>query len=222
MIIDSIPAAIGIAVSPLPIIAILLMLMSKRAKSNSIMFLLGWVIIQIAISIIVLGLAERGDVGPGHEPTRIALYIQLGLGLLLLVLAAKNWSHRPKSQRTPAMPKWLQTVDTLKPGGAFGLAFILGGVNPKNLTLAIAGMLTIAEANASDTTTYTSVAVFIAIASASMLLPVMYYLIAQKQAARTFTRMKGWLARYNSIIMAILFFVLGLKIIVTATSKLMS
>ena len=220
MVIDSIPSAIGIAISPLPIIAILLMLMSKRAKSNSIAFAVGWIIVLIIISFVLLLMAEAGSVGSGKEANRTALYIQLGLGILLLFFAFKNWTKRPKPGQKPVMPKWLQSIDKLNPAGAFGLAIILGGVNPKNLTLAIAGILTIAEANISDSEVYSSVAVFVLIASTTMILPVLYYLVAQKQAAKLFLSMKGWLTRYNAIIMALLFLVLGIKIVITASGKL--
>jgi hypothetical protein len=37
---DMLPLAIGVLISPVPIIAIILMLLSKRAKSNSLAFVL--------------------------------------------------------------------------------------------------------------------------------------------------------------------------------------
>jgi len=39
----SVPMALGIALSPLPIAAIVMMLMTKRAKANAPSFLLGWI-----------------------------------------------------------------------------------------------------------------------------------------------------------------------------------
>src|SRR5256885_3321024 len=38
------PQAIGVAISPVPIIAVILMLISQRARSNGSAFLLGWVL----------------------------------------------------------------------------------------------------------------------------------------------------------------------------------
>jgi hypothetical protein len=40
----SLPLAIGIAISPIPIIAVVLMLTTPRAKTNGPAFLLGWLL----------------------------------------------------------------------------------------------------------------------------------------------------------------------------------
>ena len=40
----SLPLAVGIALSPIPIIAVVLMLTSRRAKVNGPTFVLGWLI----------------------------------------------------------------------------------------------------------------------------------------------------------------------------------
>jgi len=42
--------AIGVAISPVPIIAVILMLFSSRAKVNGPMFLLGWVVALAVVS----------------------------------------------------------------------------------------------------------------------------------------------------------------------------
>ena len=39
---DILPTAIGVAISPVPIIAVILMLFSAKAKRNGLAFLLGW------------------------------------------------------------------------------------------------------------------------------------------------------------------------------------
>ena len=46
--------AIGVAISPVPIIAVILMLFSKRARSNGIAFLVGWVVALVVVGSIVL------------------------------------------------------------------------------------------------------------------------------------------------------------------------
>ena len=41
---DILPMAIGVAISPVPIIAVILMLFTHRAKPNSMAFLGGWIL----------------------------------------------------------------------------------------------------------------------------------------------------------------------------------
>ncbi|HET6673526.1 MAG TPA: GAP family protein, partial [Agromyces sp.] len=49
---DILPLALGIAISPIPIIAAILMLLSPKAKGTSVGFMLGWVL-GIVIAVIV-------------------------------------------------------------------------------------------------------------------------------------------------------------------------
>ncbi|HEX5730294.1 GAP family protein, partial [Microbacterium sp.] len=52
---DILPLAIGIAISPIPIIAVILLLLSPKAKGTSIGFLLGWVLgIVAAVTVFTL------------------------------------------------------------------------------------------------------------------------------------------------------------------------
>ena len=41
---DFLPAAIGVAISPIPIIAVILMLLTPRARTNGPAFLVGWIV----------------------------------------------------------------------------------------------------------------------------------------------------------------------------------
>ena len=52
------PQAIGVAISPVPIIAVILMLFSKRARSNGIAFLVGWVLALVVVSNCFIGRRE--------------------------------------------------------------------------------------------------------------------------------------------------------------------
>ena len=52
---DILPLAIGIAISPIPIIAAILMLLSPKAKGTSVGFLIGWVPgIVVALVVFIL------------------------------------------------------------------------------------------------------------------------------------------------------------------------
>ena len=60
----SLPLAVGIAVSPIPIIAVVLMLTSRRAKVNGLAFVVGWLVGLGIVGAIVLSLA--GPAGPAN------------------------------------------------------------------------------------------------------------------------------------------------------------
>ena len=55
---DTLPLAIGVALSPVPIIAIVLMLGTPRARSNGPAFALGWIAGLTVVGGVVLALAS--------------------------------------------------------------------------------------------------------------------------------------------------------------------
>ena len=57
--------AVGVAISPVPIIAVILMLFSSRAKVNGPAFLVGWVVALGVVSSVVYARVEPEQ--PNHE-----------------------------------------------------------------------------------------------------------------------------------------------------------
>lgn len=94
---EILPLALGIAISPIPIIAAILMLLSPKARGTSVGFLIGWVLgVIVAVVIFTLvssSLPESDD----HASKPIAGVIKIVLGVLLLLLAIKQWRSRPKA-----------------------------------------------------------------------------------------------------------------------------
>jgi hypothetical protein len=127
--------AIGVAISPVPIIAVILMLFSARARVNGPMFLAGWVVALGVVSIAAYTLADAGDTATDSTAADTVSWGQIVVGVLFLLIAAKQWRGRPTAGVEPAMPKWMAGIDAFSPLKAFTLALLLAGVNPKNLLL---------------------------------------------------------------------------------------
>lgn len=208
---DILPQAIGVAISPVPIIAVILMLFSKRARSNGLAFLVGWVMALTIVGLVVLLLTNAGKISAGGTPTTISYIIKLLIGLLFLFLAYRNWQKRPKEGEAPEMPKWMAAINSFTIGKAMGISALLAGVNPKNFGLTLAVALTIAQAGLSGRQSAVSLVLFILIASISVTVPVLYFLIAGEAAANTLEGWKAWLQINNATMMFVLFLVLGAK-----------
>src|SRR5437660_8965021 len=103
------PLAIGVALSPLPIIAVILILTTPAARANGIAFTVGWILGSLVVCGI-LSLLLHGVNNAQGSPSTIARIVGLILGLLLLFLAIRQWRSRPKEGETPPTPKWLQTL----------------------------------------------------------------------------------------------------------------
>jgi predicted transporter len=108
--------AVGVAISPVPIIAVTLMLFSQRARVNGPVFLLGWVVALAIVSGVVYALADQADAATGGTTSDAIAWGKIVLGVLFLILAARDWRHRPAACAQPEMPKWMAGIDALKPG----------------------------------------------------------------------------------------------------------
>src|SRR5262245_34181420 len=133
------PFAFGVAISPMPIIAMVLMLITPRARVNGTMFLLGWIVGVAVTGAIVLAIAGPADATDQGAPADWVNVLKLVLGILLLRVAMREWRARPEPGTDTPMPKWMGMLDGITPAKAAGLAIVLSAVNPKNLLLIVGG-----------------------------------------------------------------------------------
>lgn len=203
--------ALGIAVSPVPIAAVILMLFSDRARSNGLSFMTAWVLgIATVTAVVLLVPGLESDTG---APSTTTGWIKLVLGVLLLVAGFAQWRSRPGTDQEAPMPGWMGTIDSLKPAPAFGLGFLLSAINPKNFLLAAAAGATIGSVNLGTGQTAATAVIFTALAGLSVVVPVIAYLVAGDRLDPAFENVKEWLIRNNSTVMSVLFFVFGVNLL---------
>ena len=205
--------AVGVAISPVPIIAVTLMLFSRRARVNGPAFLLGWVLAVALVSGVAYTLADQGDAATSSTAADTIAWGKIVFGVLFLLLAARSWRSRPAPGTEPEMPKWMAGVDALTPLKAFGLGLLLAGVNPKNLMLAASAGATLAGLGLASGEAVGSLIVFVVVASLSIAAPVFYYLVGGESAKARLDEMKGWLVLHNDAVMAVLLLIFGVKLI---------
>lgn len=209
---DTLPLALGIAISPIPIIAAILMLLSPKARGTSVGFLIGWVlgiVVAVVVFTLLSGLIPASD--PNSKP--VAGTIKIVLGALLLLLALRQWRSRPKEGETAALPKWMDAIDSMTAGRGFVLAFILAAVNPKNLLLAAGAGVAIGSTGLSAGSAAVVILVFVLVACCSVAIPVIGYLVAADAMRGPLDRLRGWLVQNNATVMAVLLLVIGVVLI---------
>jgi hypothetical protein len=205
--------AVGVAISPVPIIAVILMLFSPRARVNGTAFLVGWIVALAAVSTVVYVLAHDGNVATSTTAADSVSWGKIVLGAALVLLAMRNWRKRPAPGVEPAMPKWMGTIDRMSPPKAFGLAVVLAVVNPKNLLLTLGSATGLAQLGLSTADAIVATVVFVVIASLSIAVPVAYAVFGGAKAKATLESAKTWLTAHNAAVMAVLFLVFGVDLI---------
>ncbi len=204
---DILPLALGVAISPIPIIAAILMLFSARAGSTSTGFLIGWVlgiVVATGLFTALAGTINLGDSGSGSG------WVKIVLGALLVIVGVRQFRGRNDTRGTP---KWMSAIDSLTFGKALGLGFLLSAVNPKNLLMAAAAGVSIGAAGLSTGGDIVAVAVFTVIAASTVAVPVISYLVARERMRGPLDAMKAWLEDNNATVMAVLMLVIGVVLI---------
>lgn len=210
---QTLPLALGIAISPIPIIAAILMLLSPKARVTSVGFLLGWVVgIVVAVTVFTL-LAATIPPAESDASQPIKGVIQLVLGALLLLIAFAQWRKRPQGGAEPEMPKWMRAIDKISFPLALGLGLLLSALNPKNLIMAAGAGVDIGAAQLPVGQIVAVIAIFTVLAASTVLVPVVGYLFAAARLRGVLDALRGWLATENAVIMAVLMLVIGISMI---------
>jgi hypothetical protein len=217
---DVLTFAVGVAISPVPIIAVILMLFSRRARVNGPAFLLGWVLALVVVSGVAYIVADANNAATSDTTSDTISWAKLVLGVLFLALAARQWRSRPTPGVRPEMPSWMGGVDELTPVKALGLGILLAGFNPKNLFLTLGAATGLAQLGASATDAVVSLIVFVVVGSVTIAGPVLYYLLGGEDARTVLDDLKEWLGVHNPAVMTVLFVVFGVDLVGKALPQL--
>lgn len=218
---DLLPAAVAVALSPIPIVAIVVVLGTRRGRVNGVVFALGWIVGLVVVSAVVVGLlggADRAD----SAPATAASIGQAILGLLLLVLAGRKWRARPRGDAEAEMPAWMDSVEHLQPLRALALGLALSGLNPKNLALTAAAAASIAQAGLDGTDTVLAVAVFVAVGSLTVAGAVVAALVAPRATEAPLASIKSFMSRHNAVIMMVILLIFGVKLLSEGVAELLA
>ena len=214
------PFAIGLAVIPVPIIAVILMLFSRRAKVNGPVFLGGWVIALAVVAGAVYAISAAADVDTGRSASDSVSWLKLVLGVVFLLVAVRQWKKRPAPGVEPAMPGWMQGIEGFTPGKAFAVGALLAGANPKNLVLIIGAATSLAQTGVSTTDAVVSLVVFVVVGSLAIAAPVLYYLLGGAKAKAQLDELEGWLKTHNAAVMVVVLVIFGVVLIANALPPL--
>jgi threonine/homoserine/homoserine lactone efflux protein len=215
---QTLPIAVGIAVSPLPIVAVVLMLATPRGRVDGPAFVVAWIVGLAAVGVVVIAaFGDRAEADSGGTPHGVSA-LKLALGILLLALALRQWRGRPRGGEAAELPRWMRALDTFGPVKALGAGVALSVLNPKNLLLAIGGATVIAQAGLPAGEEAGALAIFVAVATIGVAIPVVLSFAMGDRSRRALDEMRDWLARNNAVIMAVLLLVIGAKLVGDAIS----
>jgi cytochrome c biogenesis protein CcdA len=200
--------AVAVAVSPLPIVAIMLLLTSRRARVNGLLFEFGWIIGLAALGLVALRLLAP-DSETASRLTSWRGWAQIALGLLILLVGLLQFLRRPAPGDEVRTPRWMRALDRTTPSRALGLGTLLAVANPKNGPLTVTAAVTIGSTTAAGGDQLLKLLLFVGLASLGIAVPLALFLVGGTRAAPRLVRWRTWLTRHATAAVVLVALLLG-------------
>lgn len=211
---DLLPVALAIALSPFPVVAVVVVLGTPRAAANGAAFAAGWLAglgVLTTLAVVLTNGAVAADVTDTASDG--VAWWRIVLGVALLALAVQKWRNRPQAGSDEPPPAWMTSLDDIDPPRAARLGALLGGVNPKNVALALAAASTIARADLSRGAAALDAAAFVVLASSTVVGAVLAHLVAPERAAAPLAAIRAFMLDNSTAIVIVILLIFGVQLI---------
>ena len=204
-----IPLAAGIMISPLPIAAVIAILLSPRAKVNGFAYVGAFLIVCFLFTLVAALTTKGAGAGKSTGDEVIVLVLGIVLSVGFLVLAVVSWVTRPKPGVPAKAPGWLAAVDGLTAAKTFGLGIVMAVTNAKNIPLELKAGALIGASDLGVGGAIGFSALFALAASLGILFPTVLASTGSRSITHALTGLKAELIAHNAIIMTVLFAILA-------------
>lgn len=202
------PVALGVTLSPFPVVAAVLVVGTPNARRNGPAFALGWVVGLTALTSLAVAVFAGASDAESSSRTVVDV-LRVVAGVALLVAAARKWRHRPRDGETGPTPAWMTSIESMSTGRSLVFGLGLGGINPKNLAFALTAASSIVTLGTEDGDVVIAIAVFVLIASLSVIGPVAARLLLGDRASPPLDAIKGFMLANNNVILMVVFVLIG-------------
>jgi threonine/homoserine/homoserine lactone efflux protein len=205
-------AAVGVVLSPVAVVAVVLLLATPNGVRNGWTLVAGWLTGFAVIGVIGIGIGDAADSSSGDVADWRA-WMQVVLGVVLLVLAVRQWKGRPTGDGDPSRPRWMEAIDELTPVKALGVGFALVALNPKNAVLGLSAASTVATAGLTLTGDVVVYSAFGLLTTVGLVGPLLATMVAGERAAPGLARLRTFLLRHSAVITGVVLVVVGIDLV---------
>ena len=209
VLIELIPLALVVALSPLSIIPAVLVLHTPRPRPTGLAFLAGWL---VGLAVLTAIFVEVSDLlgGVGSKPPGWASWLRVVVGAALIVFGVYRWLTRKRSAHSP---RWMQSMSKITPLRAAGTAAVLTVANPKVLFICAAAGLAIGTAGLGITGVWIAELWYVLVAASTVAIPILAYAVSGDRLNEPLTRLKDWMERQHATLVAGILIVIGLVVL---------
>ncbi|WP_440711497.1 GAP family protein [Herbiconiux sp. YIM B11900] len=230
------PLALGVALSSVPIVVMVLILLSPRGRWSSLTYLIGATVGLIGLTALFTAIASLLPPVSTDQKSPLFATIELVLGAALLVMASIRWRsarrrrHREAAalppagtseaddlaalaaDRTEGPPAWMTKVTSLGPIPSLGVGFVLM-LRPKNLLLTITAGVAIAAGNVPLGSTVVAIAIFVVLGISTLAAPIIVAVADPARMRRPLEETRVWIEGNSATVTTLVLLVLGTVII---------
>jgi hypothetical protein len=206
-LVGMLPYALGLLVSPVPIVAVILLLVSRGGVAKAAAFETTWLVASFAV---VLGLARLAALLPRPHGAHLAGWeraatLAAAVGLLA---AAGVEAVRLRRGASGSTPRWMTAVDDVTPPRAVGVALALLLANPLNAGMLLGASLELSHRRLHTAGAGLAAALFTLAASLAVLAPYAVALVAGPRSP-LLHRARRWLIAHNGLLSCALLLAFG-------------
>jgi hypothetical protein len=197
---EALVLAVGVAASPLPILAVILILSGVRAWPKALAFSAAWAGgLALATAVLVIAVERSG--ATDDDPVWVAIF-ELGVAAALAALALYVGLRGRRDASAP--PRWLAALDRSTPRRTATLGALLSCGNPKNVALVLGAAVALAEADLGRGEVALGSVAFVAIGSAGVALPLGARAALPGQAPAALAAIRRFVGRHDRAVTVVL------------------
>jgi hypothetical protein len=212
---------VAVALSPLAIVAVVVMLVARGGALPAWAFAGTWVLSLTLVSTLVLLLADEAAASANGAPAKWVSIVKIAVALLLVLFGVRQWPGRVSDGAETEAPGWMRKLDNVTIVKAAGLAALFV-VKPKNLMLTIGAGIAVAQLGVSPAAQVVGVAVFVTLGTAGLAIPLAIHVLMPNRGRDLLTELRDWMVSQNAAIIAVLSLVIAAKLVGDALISLTS
>jgi hypothetical protein len=204
------PLGIAAAVSSVPILVTILILLSDRRNQSALPYLIGWVFGTFIL--VALGTIAASSIPQPRprQPDTLVGVLEILIGAALIALGIYSLRRRREKVRG-SEPVWADAVGAFGAGRSLGLGLVLN-VRPKGLLLCAAASLAVHSANDSFEVAALLVVAYTVIATSTVALPILATLISPRSMEPRLVAARTWLDENGSMVTASIMMLIGVLV----------
>jgi threonine/homoserine/homoserine lactone efflux protein len=208
VILDLTIIGLAITLEPIPLTAFIIIVASERGSRKGAAFVFGWIVslgIVVAVTVIATGNSPPKS---NTAPSLASLAVKIALGVVLLLIALRQYRRMGKPKKPKKPPKWQASVDSMSPWYAMALAPL---TQPWGL-IAV-GAATVVQAKLSAWEDYLTLIYFCVVATAVYLVMVIYAAVRPDETQAFLSRLRTWIETHTDQLIVWASLVVGLWLI---------